>query len=123
MILPVSLVGFPVRDTKVGEDVLLAVCGQRASCAHLGSALPHHVAVERVFRQAHELGLRQRAHGPVEMGRSGKVEQSAGELVVRHHDHVQAPMALPGARQPTHSHVLLLLAVLLVAHQVVCQKA
>ena len=57
------------------------------------------------------------------MGGAGEVHERAGELPVGHHDDVETAVAPPGPGQTAHAHVLLLLAVLLVAHQVVGQEA
>lgn len=75
-----------------------------------------------MLRQAHALGLGQSSHGPVEVGRPSEVEQGTGKLAVGHHDDVQSPVALAGPWEPAHTQVLLLLAILFLAHQVICEE-
>lgn len=75
-----------------------------------------------MLRQAHALGLGQSSHGPVEVGRAGEVEQGTGKLTIGHDDNVQSPVPLPGPWKPAHTQVLLLLAILLLAHQVICEE-
>lgn len=56
------------------------------------------------------------------MCRAGKVEQGTGKLAVGHHDDVQAPVSPPWPWEPAHPQVLLLLTILLLAHQVICEE-
>lgn len=56
------------------------------------------------------------------MGRAGEVEQGASELAVGNDDDVQSSVPPPWPRELAHTQVLLLLAILLVAHQVIRQE-
>ena len=56
------------------------------------------------------------------MGRAGEVEQGTSELGVGNDDDVQSSVPPPWPRELAHTQVLLLLAVLLVAHQVIRQE-
>lgn len=112
---PVPLVGFPVGDPEICEDIPFGGRGQRDPCAHLQAALAHHVSVQGVLREAHLLGFGQSSHGTVEVSRSSEVQQGARKLGVWHHDDVEPAMALTRARQAAHPQVLLLFSVLFVA--------
>lgn len=56
------------------------------------------------------------------MGRAGEVEQGASELAVGNDNDVQSSVPPPWPRELAHTQVLLLLAILLVAHQVIRQE-
>lgn len=56
------------------------------------------------------------------MGRAGEVEQGTSELAAGNDDDVQSSVPPPWPRELAHTQVLLLLAVLLVAHQVIRQE-
>ena len=65
--------------------------------------------VERVLTERHALLTGQQAHGAVEAARPREVEQRARNLVIRHNNQVQPPVALAGP-EPHHAHKLLLRA-------------
>lgn len=50
------------------------------------------------------------------MCRAGEVYEGAGELAVGHHNDVEAAVEPARSWQTTHTHVLLMLATLLMAH-------
>lgn len=56
------------------------------------------------------------------MCRPGEIQEGASKLIIGHHYDVQPAMAVARPWQTADAHVFLLLSVLLVAHQVVCQK-
>lgn len=104
------------------KDIFLSGGRECRTAVHLDASLAHHVLVQRVLRQAHVFRLGQGPHGAVEVRRASEVHESAGQLTVRHHDDVQPAVPLARPRQPAHTHVLLLLAVLLMAYKVVGQE-
>lgn len=86
------------------------------------SGVPYHGCAEGMLRQAHALGFGQSPHGAVEMGRASEVEQGAGKLAVGHNDDVQSSVPPPWPRELAYTQVFLLLAILLLAHQVIRQE-
>jgi len=121
---PVSLARFPERHTQQAEHVPLCDGGERRAGVHLDAAAADHALIQRVLRQAHALGLGQGAQRAVEVRRAREVHGGARKLAVGHQDDVQSAVAVvDGPRQTAHAHVLLLLALLLVAHQVIGQKS
>lgn len=112
-----------VWDTQVLKDRPLSRRAQRQTRYHLYATLAHHAGVQRVFWQAHSLCLGECAHGAVEVGRAGEVKQGACEFIQWHNNDIEPPMALTRAWEDTYAHVFLLLAVLLVTHQIVRQEA
>lgn len=102
------------------KNILLCLCGNWTSSADFRGALADHVFVQGMLRQAHAFCFCQGSHWAVKVCGSGEIQKCAGKLVVRHYDDVQPAMTV--ARQPAHTHVFFLLSILLVAHQIVCQK-
>lgn len=112
-----------VWDAQVLKDRPLSRRAQRQTRDHLDTTLTHHAGVQGVFRQAHGFGFGECTHGAVEVGRACEVKQCAGEFIVWHYNNVESPMALTRAWQDAYAHVLLLLSILLVAHQIISQEA
>jgi hypothetical protein len=84
--------------------------------------IPYHSCTEGMFCQAHALGLGQSPHGPVEVGRASKVEQGTSKLTVGHNNDVQSSVLPSWSWELAHTQVLLLLAIILLAHQIICEK-
>lgn len=120
---PVPLSWFSVGEAQEPEDILLSGSGKHSARPHLEtSGVPHHSCAEGMLRQAHALGLGQGPHGTVEVGRAGEVEQGACKLAVGHNDDVQSSVPSPWSWELAYTQVLLLLTILLLAHQVISQE-